>query len=125
MTPKKNLQKLKNSSCFHVARGYIEPMMNQQSAVEAAKGMMEHGMSLDDANIEIVRMMGVRIVSGGFDRRTRSALMQGVKDGKLGHLKKDGLKPEVFFHPNAIWSANEERNKIANAGIRAIQACCK
>jgi len=100
-------------------------MMNQQSAIEAAKGMMENGMSLDDANIEIVRMMGVRIVSGGFDRRTRSALMQGVKDGKLGHLKKDGLKPEAFFHPNAIWSAKEERNKIANAGIRAIQACCK
>lgn len=99
-------------------------MMNQQSALEAAKGMMDNGMSLDDANVEIVRMMGVRIVTGGFDRRTRSALMQGVKDGRLGHLKKEGMKPEAFFHPNSIWNAKEERSKIANAGIRAIQACC-
>jgi hypothetical protein len=97
---------------------------NQTTAIEIAKGLMDNGMSLDDANIEVVRMMGVRIVSGGFDRRTRSALMQGVKSGKLGHLKKDGLKPEAFCHPNAIWAAKEERNKIASAGIRAIQACC-
>jgi uncharacterized protein YoaH (UPF0181 family) len=99
-------------------------MTDQQTAIETAKGLMDNGMSLDDANIEIVRMMGVRIVAGKLDRRTRSALMQGVKDGKLGHLPKDGLKPEAFFHPNSLWNAKEERSKIANSGIRAIQACC-
>ncbi len=98
--------------------------MDQQSAMESAKGMMDNGMSIDDANIEIVRLMGVRIVTGGLDRRTRSALMTGVKEGRIGHLKKDGLKPEVFFHPNSLWNAKEERSKIANAGIRAIQECC-
>lgn len=87
-------------------------------------GLMDQGMSLDDANVEVIRMMGVRIVVAGFDRRTRAALMAGVKSGKLGHLKKDGMKPEAFFHPNSLANAKEERSRIANAGIRAIQSCC-
>lgn len=98
--------------------------MDQQQALQHAKALMERGMSVADANVELVRMMGVRIVTGGFDRATRAALMAGVKDGRLGRLAKDGIKPEAFFHPNAIWSAKEERNKIANAAIRALRAVC-
>ena len=86
--------------------------------------MVENGMSVADANAEVVRMMGVRVVSGKIDRGTRSALLEAVKAGRLGHLKRDGLKPETFFHPNAESAAREERSRIANAGIRAIQACC-
>jgi len=67
--------------------------------------------------------MGFR-VGTKLDRRTRSALMQGVKDGRLGRLAKKGLMPEVFFHPNSIWNAKEERQKAVNASIRAIQNCC-
>ena len=85
---------------------------------------MENGMSVDDANIEIVRMMGVRIVSGMLDRRTRTALMAGVRDGRLGHLKKDGMKPEAFFHPNSETNAKDERARISRSGIQAIAACC-
>jgi esterase/lipase superfamily enzyme len=99
-------------------------MTNQTTALQIARGMMENGMSVADANVEVVRMMGVRVVSGKIDRGTRSALAEAVKAGRLGHLKRDGLKPEAFFHPNAEAAAREERSKIANAGIRAIQACC-
>ena len=81
-------------------------------------------MSLDDANVEIVRMMGVRLINTKMDRRTRSALMGGVKDGRLGHLPKSGVKPEAFFHPNSEANAKEERNKAANAAIRARAAVC-
>jgi hypothetical protein len=98
--------------------------MNQQEALHWAKGMISDGMSVDEANIELVRMLGVRLVSGPIDRRTRSALMAGVKAGRLGRLAKDGIKPEAFFHPNAIWTAKEQRNQIANAAIRALQAVC-
>lgn len=97
--------------------------MDQQQALQYAKGLIDGGMSVADANVELVRMMGVRLV-GRLDRATRSALMAGVKDGRLGHLAKDGLKPEAFFHPNSIWNAKEERTKIANAAIRALQAVC-
>lgn len=98
--------------------------MNQQMAIEAAKGMIDAGMSVGDANVELVRMMGVRIVNAKMDRATRAALMSGVKAGKLGRIAKDGLKPEAFFHPNSIWNAKEERSKIANSAIRAIKATC-
>ena len=97
--------------------------MDQQQAVEYARGMMDAGMSVADANVEIVRMMGVRIVYK-LDRSTRSALMAGVKDGRIGRLPKDGIKPEAFFHPNSLWAAKEERNKIANSAIRSLIAVC-
>lgn len=85
---------------------------------------MDSGMSLDDANVEIVRMMGVRLINAKMDRRTRAALMAGVRDGRLGHLPKTGVKPEAFFHPNGEVNAKEERNKVANAAIRALAAVC-
>lgn len=98
--------------------------MDQQQALQYAKGLIDGGMSVADANVELVRMMGVRIVSGSLDRATRTALMAGVKDGRLGRLPKDGIKPEAFFHPNSIWNAKDERTKIANAAIRALRAVC-
>ena len=98
--------------------------MDQSTALNYARGMMDNGMSLDDANVEIVRMMGVRLVSGGYDRRTRAALMAGVKDGRIGHLKKDGAKPEAFFHPNSKWRAMDMRAAAEAASIRAVMAVC-
>jgi len=98
--------------------------MDQQQALQYAKGLIDSGMSVADANVELVRMVGVRIVSGGMDRATRSALMAGVKSGRIGRLAKDGMKPEALFHPNSLWNAKEERARIANAAIRALQAVC-
>ena len=97
--------------------------MNQQEALQYAKGMIDGGMSAADANIELVRMMGVKVCSG-LDRATRSALMAGVKDGRIGRLAKDGAKPEVFFHPNAVWSAKEFRNRATSEALRALLAVC-
>jgi uncharacterized protein YoaH (UPF0181 family) len=99
-------------------------MTGQQAALEAVKGLMDSGMSLDDANVELVRIMGVRLIQAKMDRRTRSALMAGVKSGKIGHLAKSGIKPEAFFHPNGLDNAKEERTKVANAAIRAIASVC-
>ena len=98
--------------------------MDQQQALQHAKGMIDSGMSVADANVQLVRMVGVKIVSGSLDRATRAALMAGVKDGRIGRLAKDGIKPEAFFHPNSLWVAKEERAKIANAAIRALQSVC-
>jgi len=95
-------------------------MTGQQTAIETARGLMDNGMSAAQANVEVVRMMGVRLVEAKMQMETRRALMDGVKAGKLGHLKKDGLKPEAFFHPNSEASAKESRNKAANASIQAI-----
>jgi hypothetical protein len=98
--------------------------MDQQQALKYAQGMIDAGMSVADANIELVRMMGVRIVSSGLDRGTRLALMAGVKGGRLGRLPKSGTRPEAFFHPNALWNAKEQRDRIANAAIRSLLNIC-
>ena len=97
--------------------------MNQQEAIQYAKGMIDGGMSAADANVELVRMVGVKVCTG-LDRSTRSALMAGVKDGRIGRLAKDGAKPEVFFHPNSVWRAKEVRNAAASSAVRALLSVC-
>ena len=98
--------------------------MDSQMARQYARGLMDSGMSAADANVALVRMEGVRIVNARLPREVRAALMAGVKDGRLGHIPKDGRKPEAFFHPNSIWKAKEARQKEENATIRALAAVC-
>ena len=99
-------------------------MMSQQAALEYAKDMMDDGMSAEDANVEIVRMMGVRLVKGKIDAQTRKALNAAVRDGRLGHLNKDGLRPEAYYHPNAKGHAIEMRDREAHASIQAVKDVC-
>lgn len=99
-------------------------MMGQYQALQYAKGLMDAGMSAADANVELVRMQGISVMVGRLSQDLRSALMAAVKDGRLGHLKKDGLKPEVFFHPNSEGTAREARNRAARQAIEAIKATC-
>lgn len=72
-------------------------------------------------NVAVIRVEGVRSIRGTVPRQVRSALMNAVKDGILGHLKKDGLKPEMFFHPNSIWRAKEEQSRIAIESVESIR----
>lgn len=94
-------------------------MTGQQAALDYARNLIDAGMSVGDANVEVVRMMGVRFM-GRMDRDVRNALMQGVKDGRLEHLKKDGLRPEVFFHPNSRANAIAQRDAQVRKSIQAI-----
>ena len=98
--------------------------MDSQMARQYAQGMIDSGASAADANVALVRMEGVRLVKARMPREVRAALMAGVRDGRLGHLPKDGRKPEAFFHPNSIWRAKEERQREENATIRALATVC-
>lgn len=51
-------------------------------------------------NVQQILCGGTRVVRGRIPARVRRELNAAVKAGALGHLKKDGLKPEVFFHPD-------------------------
>ena len=46
--------------------------------------------------------------------------MDAVKAKYLGRLKKDGLKPEIFFHPDHLHGAIERQNNEAAFSIRCI-----
>lgn len=98
-------------------------MMSLTTATEYAKGMLDDGRleTVADANIEIVRMMGVRLIRTTLTRDVRSAYSSAVKDGRLGHLPKKGLEPEAFFHPNSKGNALEQRRQAALEKVSVLQ----
>ena len=101
-------------------------MMSFNEAKERAQGMLENKEIADAAaaNVEIVRMMGVKIIAGPLSRDLRTALNAAVKNGRLGHLKKEHLRPEAYFHQNAKANAMDARDKILRENIEAIRKVC-
>lgn len=63
-------------------------------------------------NVEQILAQGTRVVTSRVPQQVRKELSAAVKAGALGRLKKDGLRPEVFFHPDhkhlAIWLQQRE-----------------
>lgn len=87
-------------------------MTSQQNILDYVKDQMQQGkMTAAEANVQTVLMQGVRLIQGKVIAEVRKALNEAVKAGTLGHLKRDGLKPEAYFHPNSIYRAKEERNR--------------
>ncbi|WP_226000871.1 hypothetical protein [Paenibacillus sp. BJ-4] len=83
-----------------------------QNDLEWLQDMVRRGeMSADRANVEKVRMARFVVVKK-LPAEVRSVLNAAVKDGELGHKKKDGHKPEVYYHPNFEYLANQERALI-------------
>lgn len=72
-------------------------------------------------NVANILAHGSRVVVGRIPASVRKDLREAVKDGVLGRLPKDGLKPEVFFHPAHKGSAKELQMRHAAADIDAIR----
>lgn len=98
--------------------------MNNQMAREHAQEMMDSGASIEDANVTMIRIEGVRLVRAKMPRQIRTALMGAVKKGQLGRLPKDGLRPEAFFHPNAKAKALSLRDQCFHDSIQAMKKIC-
>lgn len=81
-------------------------------------------MTVDEANVEMVRAARVKIVVNSMPKNVKKALNNAVKCGKLGHYKKDGKKPEVYFHPSFDYLARSERNRIEKEIIKALLKTC-
>lgn len=71
-------------------------------------------------NVKLIRDQGVRIVRATIFHAVRNELMRAVKSGSLGRLKKDGLKPEIFYHPNHEQEARESQINEALHSIECI-----
>lgn len=92
-----------------------------QNDIEWLKDMIDRGeMTADQANVEKVRMARVAVVSGSIPRDVRSALNAAVRTGVLCHKRKEGRKPEVYYHPNFEHLANEERNRAEREMLEAL-----
>lgn len=100
-------------------------MQDQQNNRERLLDQLDRKMiTVDDANVQLVLQERLRVVHK-LPAAVRKALNAAVKSGTLGHLKKDGVKPEVYFHPNFKYLAVEERNKHVAALTRALTAICQ
>lgn len=90
-------------------------MESLSNAMDYASEMVRKGQCTSaEANVEVVRMIGVREITNSIPRDIRTALNAAVKAGRLGHIKKDGLMPECYFHPNSRNVAMELRNRRVN-----------
>ena len=101
-------------------------MKLNQNDIESIQDLVTIGkMTVDEANVEIVRTARVRVVTGSLPASVRKALSAAVKRGELKHKGKNGKKPEVYYHPNFEHFANAERNRIEKETLEAIlNVCC-
>lgn len=71
-------------------------------------------------NVTNILVQATRVIRGPIPARVRKELRAAVKAGALGHLKKDGLKPEIFFHPDHKNGAIERQKREAEYSISLI-----
>lgn len=94
--------------------------------LEHIKDMLNLGkITVDQANVEKVKCMRVQLVISRLPANVRKALNEAVKRGELGHMKKDGNKPEAYYHPTFEYLAKSERNEHERNVFNAIlNVCC-
>jgi len=71
-------------------------------------------------NVSNILASGSRVIRGRVPAQVRKELRAAVKAGVLCHMPKDGLKPEVFFHPGSRTSANDIREREALYAVKCI-----
>ena len=99
--------------------------MSLQNDLATVKGKLQSGeLTAAQANVQMIRLEGFRLVTGSIPADTRKALQAAVKAGGLGHLKKEGMRPEAYFHPKAREDAEDARAKAFNASLDALAAIC-
>lgn len=97
-------------------------MMSQSEAIKTAIGAAELGkIDHNKRNVYVVQLMGVRVVER-IPREVRAELNCAVKAGEIGHIPKDGLRPECYHHKNARGNALELRDKIYHEARAAAMA---
>lgn len=79
-------------------------------------------ITLAQANVQMVLSERVRLITNSVPRDVRKALNDAVKRGELGHVAKDGDKPEAYFHPTFAYMVAGERNEYADRKARATAA---
>ena len=71
-------------------------------------------------NVVNIIVQATRVIRGRIPAEVRAQLRKAVKDGVLGHLKRDGLKPEIFFDPNHLHGAIERQKREAEYSVSCI-----
>lgn len=89
----------------------------------AARYVSPNGYSDDyGPNVAKILAQGTRVIRGRVPAQVRAELREAVRDRVLGRLPKDGLKPEVFFHPDRKNSAKEIQAREAAYAVDCIRS---
>jgi hypothetical protein len=97
-------------------------MTDFQTAIEIAMNQVQIGkITTEQANVLAVQIAGVRIITNKIPAQVRKALNAAVKNGELGHLKAEGLRPEAYFHKNARTRALDERDRIFRNRVESLK----
>lgn len=97
--------------------------ISQNDMENIIERVREGSLTVDQANVEMVRNQRVSLV-GKLPASVRRALNEAVKRGELGHMKKDGHKPEAYFHPTFEYLAKAERAEHERQVKRALLSIC-
>lgn len=71
-------------------------------------------------NVENIRAGATRVIRGTVPMQVRRELSRAVKDGVLGRVPKDGLRPEIYFHPSHENGAIERQKSEAQHAVKSI-----
>lgn len=94
---------------------------DMQNNMEHIKDLLARGLiNLAQANVMMVRAERVRLIQNSVPRDIRKHLNDAVKSGELGHMKKDGHKPECYYHPTFEFLATAERNRHSERVKRSV-----
>jgi len=105
------------------AKRYKDMNLTQNQLEDLQNRMMIGELTAERANIEKVKIQRVLVVSH-LPHDVRKSLNFAVKNGELGHMKKDGKKPEVYFNPIFEYLARSERNTVERETIKALSSVC-
>jgi len=93
--------------------------MSRQNDIIHLQDMMQKGViTVDEANVQMVKDQRFRLVINRLPSAVRKALNEAVKRGELGHMKKEGHKPECYYHPTFDYLAKSARNQRERDVIR-------
>lgn len=93
----------------------------KQNDRERLRDLVQRGeLTADQANVQKVLWQRVLLVTSRVPADVRKALNAAVQRGELGHMKKEGHKPEAFFHPSFDYLARSERNEHERSVSRAV-----
>lgn len=81
-------------------------------------------MTADQANIENVRIRRVFLVVGTIPASVRKALNSAVKEKYLCHKKRDGISPEIYYHPCFEYLAIQEVKSYVKSVNENLKKIC-
>lgn len=97
-------------------------MRLKQNDLEHLQDLMQCGeLTADQANVKKVLMQRVLLVTTRLPAQVRKALNEAVKRSELGHVKKDGHKPEAYYNPTFQYLVAGERNQHERDVLNAVK----